>query len=59
MQRLALEETKKVLPSLKQKIDEAVAKLESLLVSREVIAAVWLLLTFDRPRRERKAPRAM
>lgn len=34
MQRLALEETKKVLPSLKQKIDEAVAKLESLLVSR-------------------------
>lgn len=33
MQRLALEETKKVLPSLKQKIDEAVAKLESLLVS--------------------------
>ncbi|GAQ06876.1 tubulin-specific chaperone A [Aspergillus lentulus] len=30
-ERLALEETKKVLPSLKQKIDEAVAKLESLL----------------------------
>ncbi|GFF50397.1 putative tubulin-specific chaperone Rbl2 [Aspergillus lentulus] len=30
-ERLALEETKKVLPSLKQKIDEGVAKLESLL----------------------------
>ncbi|KAF7158601.1 hypothetical protein CNMCM5623_003661 [Aspergillus felis] len=30
-ERLALEETKKVLPNLKQKIDEAVAKLESLL----------------------------
>ncbi|KAK9596103.1 hypothetical protein V6Z92_002588 [Aspergillus fumigatus] len=30
-ERLALEETKKVLPSLKQKIDEAVAKVESLL----------------------------
>ncbi|KAF7115366.1 hypothetical protein CNMCM5793_002182 [Aspergillus hiratsukae] len=31
-ERLALEETKKVLPSLKQKIDEAVANLESLLI---------------------------
>ncbi|KAI9036405.1 putative tubulin-specific chaperone Rbl2 [Aspergillus affinis] len=30
-ERLALEETKKVLPTLKQKIDDSIAKLESLL----------------------------
>ncbi|KAE8145479.1 tubulin binding cofactor A [Aspergillus avenaceus] len=30
-ERLALEETKKVLPSLKQKIEESIAKLQSLL----------------------------
>lgn len=33
-QRLALEETKKVLPTMKKKIDDAVAKLDSLVVSR-------------------------
>ncbi|GES66187.1 tubulin binding cofactor A [Aspergillus terreus] len=32
VQRLALEETKNVLPSLKQKIEESIAKLDSLLV---------------------------
>jgi tubulin-specific chaperone A len=58
-ERLALEETKKVLPSLKQKIDEAVAKLESLLVSRVCDCGSRLLLTFARPRRERKVLRAM
>ncbi|EAU29851.1 conserved hypothetical protein [Aspergillus terreus NIH2624] len=31
-ERLALEETKNVLPSLKQKIEESIAKLDSLLV---------------------------
>ncbi|KAL5364884.1 tubulin binding cofactor A [Aspergillus floccosus] len=31
-ERLALEETKNVLPSLKQKIEESIAKLQSLLV---------------------------